>query len=252
MRRLDLSDKQDFILAQRLLSLAAVLGIRRAILVLAHLVDPEREDERNSDLIFSLVEAVAAWPMVLHQETRQVLMRLAHANGFGELHARRALPALCKADPTGLSEYLRVLARPLHGRYASHLCRPIKGQRWNERQRRVKEVIAIVQDPAHLVASFEDWVRRIPQGEAPNSRALQYDWWASALEDEAIMDFLGKYGLSSQQSAAEPSRPIQKPFPRPTAGPLKTRDDLVEEGLVDAEDEAEANELFAERELEEA
>ena len=186
MRRLDLSQRRDHVLALRLLAIAQKVPAQDAIRILARLIDPGRNDEMTTSLVSATVEAMARWPSIDDRITRDALVALAHSRAFGPLQARRTLPALCKADPGGLIHHLRMLHPHLQARYGPMRCLPPESARWMERGRRMQEILNGVTDPLVIARAFEDWPARVPPGLGADNKAQRNDWFCASLDDPEI------------------------------------------------------------------
>ena len=184
LRTINLNCEKDQVLASRLLSLAARLGAKEAIHVLAYSIDTDRDDPATTRLVRQLATAICAEPYSLDKRTQEALYRLSDSPAFNAILARQALPALCRADPDGLCRHLRVLHPHLQERYAPQICRE-NPKRSEERTRRVLEVRKLV-PPAVFVSAFERWYHRIPSDDPANTIASALDWWTASMCDKSV------------------------------------------------------------------
>ena len=188
LRTVNLNCGEGRVLASRLLSLATRLGAKEAVHVLAYGVDTNRNDPATARLVRELATAICACPYPSDERTPRALYRLAGSPAFDGLLARRALPELCRVDPDGLCEHLRILHRHLQERYAPQICRE-NPKRFEERAKRVLEVHELV-GPEVFVSAFEDRDRHEPRGHPRNSAAQSSDWWMESRKDEKIRNYL--------------------------------------------------------------
>lgn len=233
LRTLNLNSDRHLILASRLLSLASRLGAKEGVHVLAYNIDISRDDQATKRLIQELATAICAWPLPIDNRTKEALYRLSRSSAFDAILARRALPALCKADPEGLCTHLQILHPQLQERYAPQLCRE-NPKRSEERTKRVLEVHDIV--PSEVFArAFEDWRSRVPFGHRQDTAAQSLDWWLASVHDPRVL-----YVLTHASADERPSID--------TSYPTKDGHDLNQNEAFpfDEEDEAHAENLLDE------
>ncbi|NDW46352.1 hypothetical protein [Ruegeria sp. PrR005] len=195
LRTLNLNQARDQVLASRLLSLATRLGAKEAIHVLGFEIDTRRSDPEAFRLVRELATAISEWPYPVDERTTKALYRLSQSPAFDGILARRALTALCKADPESLCKHLQILHPHLQERYAPKICR-VNAKRFDERRKRVLEIHDIV--PSAVFANaFEDWVSRVPYGYPLNSIAHSSDWWTSSTADRRVLYHLRRAEVST-------------------------------------------------------
>lgn len=246
MRRLDLSQRRDHILARRLLAIAQKVTALDAIRILARLIDPARDDEMTTGLVSATVEAMARRPSIDDRMARDALVALAHSKAFGPLQARRALPALCKADPKGLIHHLRLLHPHLQARYGPMRCLPPGSARWMERGRRMQEILTSVTDPPVIARAFEDWPARVPQGLTADNKAQRNDWFCASLDDPEIARRVAPLRRPAVPLPSPPriSDPTAATAADPDSASLAKRPNVLADTYSDAADAA-----YAERVL---
>ncbi|MDD9721798.1 hypothetical protein PVW51_13905 [Sulfitobacter sp. PR48] len=179
VRRLDLAQHEDVVLAKQLTRVASLTGNREAVHRLALCLDPARSDDDARDLNVEVVGAIVAHPYPGDARSKEALYRLVRAASFNGNRAPQVLRALCAAAPADFVGHLVLLNRFFAPKYAPETLQGNQVRRSTARTL-VKEIYALV-DAAVFKAAFERWDTRCAPELGCGQFAFQQDWFAQAI-----------------------------------------------------------------------
>lgn len=194
LKRLDFADRGDALVARELLSLAGRIRAHAVLAMFARCSDQGFATAPGGELLSMAVDLIA--DLATHDDAvaERALARLADAEGFTSMHARRALPALCKANPAGLAQHLRRLHPPLQAYFAPSVCNEAKTpRRVAERAAFVAKIVGAVVGQvgvAPIDESIDCWSERASAGFHGSIRGQEADWWCAEIMSGRQLDSL--------------------------------------------------------------
>lgn len=179
VRRLDLAQHEDVVLAKQLTRVASLTGNREAVHRLALCLDPARSDDDARDVNVEVVGAIVAHPYPGDARSKEALYRMVRAASFNGNRAPQVLRALCAAAPADLVGHLVLLNRFLAPMYAPETLQGNQARRSTARTL-VKDIYTLV-DAAVFKTAFERWDTRCAPELGCGQFAFQQDWFAQVI-----------------------------------------------------------------------
>lgn len=179
VRRLDLAQHEDVVLAKQLTRVASLTGNREAVHRLALCLDPARSDDDARDLNVEIVGAIVAHPYPGDARSKEALYRLVRAASFNGNRAPQVLRALCAAAPADLVGHLVLLNRFLTPMYAPDKLQGNETRRSTARA--LVEDIFVLVDATVFKTAFERWDTRCAPETGCGLFAFQQDWFAQVI-----------------------------------------------------------------------
>lgn len=202
VRRLDLAQHEDVVLAKQLSRLASLTGNREAVHTLALCLDPARSDDDARDLNVEIVGAIIAHPYPDDARSKNALYRLVRAASFNGNRAPQVLRALCASAPADLVGHLVLLNRFLAPMYAPDILQGNETRRSTARA--LVEDIFVLVDATVFKTAFERWDTRCAPETGCGLFALQQDWFVQVVSRSPELSQLAREAENIADNRAPP------------------------------------------------